>query len=48
METIKAIKPDPKAKKEDLTPDKRPRVNLPNQPKHPDLKPRKHKPGDFK
>lgn len=37
METITAIKPGPKPKKEDGTPDKRPRVNPPNQPKHPDL-----------
>lgn len=39
METIKAIKPGPKPKKEDGTPDKRPRLTPPNQPKHPDLKP---------
>ena len=48
METIKAIKPGPKPKKEDGTPDRRPRVTPPNQQKHPDLKPHKHKPGDSK
>lgn len=48
MQTIEAIKPGPKPKKEDGTPDKRPRVTPPNQPKHPDLKPHKHKPGDSK
>lgn len=46
MEEIKAIKPGPKPKKEDGTPDKRPRVNPPNKDKHPDLKPHKHKPND--
>ncbi|WP_187477700.1 hypothetical protein [Amniculibacterium sp. G2-70] len=48
METVKAIKPGPKPKKEDGTPDRRPRVTPPNQPKHPDLKPHTHKPGDSK
>lgn len=45
---IKAIKPGPKPKKEDGTPDKRRRVTPPNQPKHPGLKPHEHKPGDSK
>jgi hypothetical protein len=43
---IQAIKPGPKPKKEDGTPDKRPRVTPANKPKHPDLKPHKHKPND--
>ncbi|UUC45198.1 hypothetical protein [Flavobacterium cerinum] len=46
MEQIHAIKPGPKPKKQDGTPDKRPRVNPPNKEKHPDLKPHKHKPND--
>lgn len=46
METIKAIKPGPKPKKEDGSPDKRRRVNPETKPKHPGLKPHKHKPGD--
>ena len=33
MNTIKAIKPGPKPKKPDGTPDRRPRVNPENQPK---------------
>ena len=41
---IQAIKPGPKPKKEDGTPDRRPRVNPPNKEKHPELKPHKHKP----
>ncbi len=41
-----AIKPGPKPKKEDGTPDKRRRVTEENQPKHPGLKPHKHKPGE--
>ena len=43
---IEAIKPGPKPKKEDGTPDKRRRVTPPNKPKHPKLKPHKHKPND--
>lgn len=43
---IKAIKPGPKPKKEDGTPDKRRRVTPETKPKHPDLKPHKHKPND--
>ena len=35
METIKAIKPGPKPKKEDGTDDRRQRVNPPTKPKHP-------------
>ncbi len=35
---IQAIKPGPKPKKEDRTPE--------TKPKHPDLKPHKHKPND--
>ncbi|WP_409415770.1 hypothetical protein [Flavobacterium sp. PS2] len=46
MNEIQAIKPSPKPKKEDGTPDKKPRVNPPNKDKHPDLKPHKHKPKD--
>jgi len=46
METITAIKPGPKPKKEDGTPDKRRRVNPETKPKHPGLKPHKHEPGD--
>ena len=46
MEVIEAIKPGPKPKKKDGTPDKRPRVNPETQPKHPGLKAHKHKPGD--
>ena len=38
MESIKAIKPGPKPKTPDGTPDERRRVTPPNQPKHPDLK----------
>jgi hypothetical protein len=46
MSEINAIKPGPKPKKEDGTPDKRRRVTPETQPKHPGLKPHKHKPGD--
>jgi len=43
METITAdIKPGPKPKKQDGTPDERRRVNPENQPKHPKLKPHDH------
>jgi hypothetical protein len=48
METVKAIKPRPKPKEPDGTPDRRPRVNPENHPKHSSLKPHKHKPGDSK
>jgi len=48
MITIEAIKPGPKPKKEDGTPDERRRVAPATQPKHPGLKPHKHKPGDQK
>ncbi|MBU8883845.1 hypothetical protein KSK37_12185 [Kaistella sp. DKR-2] len=48
MNTIETIKPGPKPKKKDGTPDERPRVNPPNQPKHPKLKPHEHKPRDSK
>ncbi len=43
---VKAIKPGPKPKKEDGTKDKRRRVTEVNKPKHPELKPHEHKPGD--
>jgi hypothetical protein len=43
---VKAIKPGPKPKKEDGTPDERRRVTPPNKKKHPKLKPHKHKKGD--
>jgi len=43
---IKAIKPGPKPKKPDGTPDKRRRVNPENKPKHPGLKKHDHKRGD--
>ncbi|WP_408034622.1 hypothetical protein [Tenacibaculum aestuarii] len=46
MIKIKSIKPGPKPKKRDNTPDRRRRVTPPNKPKHPDLKPHIHKPGD--
>ncbi|SFW85464.1 hypothetical protein [Chitinophaga sancti] len=42
MEKVQAIKPGPKPKKEDGTVDKRRRVDHPNKPKHPDLKPHKY------
>ena len=48
MSTIKAIKPGPKPKKDDGTSDKRRRVTPETKPKHPDLKPHKHKKGDQK
>ncbi|QHI35141.1 hypothetical protein IMCC3317_04870 [Kordia antarctica] len=41
---IEAIKPDPKPKKDDGSPDKKRKVNPTNKPKHPKLKP--HKPND--
>ena len=46
MQTIQAIKPGPKPKKEDGKPDKRRRVTPETKPKHPDLKPHIHKPND--
>jgi len=48
MNTIEAIKPGPKPKKEDGTDDRRPRVLPETKPKHPTLKPHIHKPGDSK
>lgn len=48
MQTILAIKPGPKPKKEDGTPDERRRVTPEKQPSYPDLKPHIHKPGDSK
>ncbi len=41
-----AIKPGPKPEKPDGTPDRRRRVTPETKPKHPKLKPHKHKPGD--
>ncbi|CAD0001238.1 hypothetical protein [Flavobacterium chungangense] len=46
MEKVQAIKPGPKPKTPDGTPDERRRVTPPNQPKHPILKPHIHKPKD--
>jgi hypothetical protein len=46
MESIQAIKPGPKPRKEDGTRDKRRRVTPENKPKHPPLKKHKHKPND--
>lgn len=46
MEKIQAIKPGPKPKTPDGTPDERRWVTPPNQPKHPILKPHIHKPKD--
>lgn len=46
MMKIEAIKPGPKPKKPDGTPDRRRRVNPDNNPKHPGLKPHRHKPND--
>ena len=48
MNTLQAIKPGPKPRKEDGSPDKRRRVAPATKPKHPGLKPHKHKPGDSK
>jgi hypothetical protein len=48
MIAIKAIKPGPKPKKDNGTDDRRRRVDPENKPKHPALKPHKHKPGDAK
>jgi len=44
--TIEAIKPGPKPRKDDGSPDRRRRVAPPSKRKHPKLKPHKHKPGD--
>jgi len=46
MIKIKSIKPGPKPKKEDGSPDKRRRVRPEKQKDHPKLKPHEHKPGD--
>lgn len=43
---IQSIKPGPKPKKEDGTPDKRRRVNPETKPKHRELKIHRHEPGD--
>ena len=43
---IQAIKPGTKPKKEDGTDDRRRRVRPETKPKHPDLKPHKHKSND--
>lgn len=40
------ILPGPKPRKDDGTPDYRRRVTPDLNPKHPDLRPHKHKPGD--
>jgi hypothetical protein len=48
MNIIEAIKPGPKPKKQDGTPDERRRVTPETKPKHPDLKPHKHRPGESK
>jgi hypothetical protein len=44
MEKFQAIKPGPKPKKDDGSDDRRRRVDPPNQPKYPDLKPHDPKP----
>lgn len=46
MKTIEAIKPGPKPKTPDGTPDERRRVRPEKQEKYPDLKPHIHKPKD--
>lgn len=46
MQTIQAIKPGPKLKKDDGTDDRRQRVDPQTKPKHPTLKPHIHKPKD--
>lgn len=48
MEEIHAIKPGPKPKTEAGEDDRRRRVDPPNQPKHPDLKPHVPKPKEKK
>ena len=44
--SVYAIKPGPKPNKPDGTPDRRRRVTPETKPKHPKLKPHRHKPGD--
>lgn len=46
MSTIQTIKPLPKPNKPMVNLTKRRRVNPPNQPKHPKLKPHEHDKGD--
>lgn len=46
METIFEIKPGPKPRKDDGTPDRRRHVTPDYSPKYPTLDPHKHKPGD--
>lgn len=46
MKTIEAIKPGPKRKNEDGTPDRRQRVTPETKPKHPKLNEHEHKKGD--
>lgn len=46
MEKIQNIKPGPKPKKDNGEDDRRRRVNPDVKPKHPDLKPHKHRPKD--
>lgn len=46
MKQTEGIKPGPKRQKEDGSDDKRQRVDPPNAPKHPKLKPHIHKPGE--
>ena len=46
MEQIQLIKPGPKPKKDNGQDDRRRRVTPDVKPKHPDLKPHKHKPKD--
>lgn len=48
MTDITAIKPGPKPKKEDGTPDRRRRVTPEEKPNHPALKPHIHKPNEPK
>jgi hypothetical protein len=46
METTKAIKPGPKPKKQNGTPDERRRVTPEKKEKYPALKPHKHRPNE--
>ena len=46
MEKVQGIKPGPKPKKDNGQEDRRRRVLPETKPKHPDLKPHKHKPKD--
>lgn len=48
MQTLKAIKPGPKPKKDDGTPDRRQRVTPASKPNHAPLKIHIHRPGDAK